>query len=73
MVDGAAEHEGRLEIYFQGQWGTVCDDNWDQFSDEAQRFQNADVACQELGYLGAAAVDVDVPDGVDPIWLDDRQ
>ena len=42
LVDGEVEHEGRLEMYYGGQWGTICDDLW--------TIEEADVACRQLGY-----------------------
>ena len=41
----AGSSTGRLEIYHNGLWGTVCRDFFSQ--------SDADVVCQQLGYEGA--------------------
>ncbi|MED6271675.1 Neurotrypsin, partial [Characodon lateralis] len=72
LVGGAGSHEGRLEIFFHGQWGTVCDDGWTE--------SNTQVVCRELGYrlgetLLSEGLDMNpVPRfglGSGPILLDD--
>ena len=57
---------GRLDVYYDGQWGTVCDDYFDRNA--------AMVVCRQLGFnpVGALAVyRARYGEGADPIWLDD--
>jgi deleted-in-malignant-brain-tumors protein 1 len=42
LAGGPNQQEGRVEIYFQDNWGTVCDDSFD---DNA-----ASVVCRMLGF-----------------------
>ena len=64
LVDGNSPYSGRVEIYRNGVWGTVCDDNWTDMI--------ARVVCQQLGFgSNSASVDFDVPAGTGPILMDD--
>jgi len=48
-VNGSSFAEGRVEIYFERSWATICSDEWDD--------DDASVICRQLGlsYTGQAA------------------
>lgn len=54
-----------MEVYLDGQWGTVCDDAWD--------IVDARIVCNQLGFSNAEEVSYDgtiqVADG--PIHIDE--
>lgn len=46
LMDGSSANEGRVEVYCNNQWGTICDDGFSQVE--------ADTVCRQLGYTAAA-------------------
>uniref|UniRef100_A0A8C5N8J3 Galectin-3-binding protein A-like n=1 Tax=Gouania willdenowi TaxID=441366 RepID=A0A8C5N8J3_GOUWI len=65
LVGTGISSAGRVEVYHDGKWGTVCDDNWDM--------TEAKVVCRQLKFPGARSVVVGKDYGPvsGPIWLDE--
>lgn len=65
LTNGTDRCSGRVEIFHDGQWGTVCDDKWGM--------QEVAVACREMncGTAIAAKYKAFFGRGHDQVWLDD--
>ena len=61
LVNGLSEHEGRVEVYYFGQWGTVSSYQWDLL--------DAIVVCRQLNYSTANTTKQYRCNSSTPVWL----
>ena len=64
LAGGSSYNEGRVEVNYNGEWGTVCDDGWDD--------TDAGVVCRQLGFgsSGTAIGSAGFGNGSGPILFD---
>ena len=63
LVNGSTNYEGRVEVYYNDEWGTVCDDGWD--------LNDAQVVCRQLGYGPAITINGFYGEDSGQVWLSD--
>ena len=66
LVGGETENVGRLEVYYDNKWGTICDDSFN--------WQDAHVLCKQMGFEKAIRLHyragLGQGDEDQPIWID---
>ena len=55
LIGGSSYREGRVEVFYNGAWGTVCDDDWDLI--------DAHAICRSMGFGDASEATTDASFG----------
>uniref|UniRef100_UPI00398EAB6B lysyl oxidase homolog 3B-like isoform X2 n=1 Tax=Pristiophorus japonicus TaxID=55135 RepID=UPI00398EAB6B len=60
-------NEGRVEVFYEGEWGTICDDDF--------KLENADVLCRMMGFTSATGWthSAKYGKGTGRVWLDNLE
>ena len=61
LIGGSSYSEGRVEVYYKGIWGTVCNDGWND--------THASLVCTQLGFGSSGSLAYFGP-GIGSIYLD---
>ena len=62
LVGGSSSNEGRVEVYYNGEWFSVCDDGWND--------TDTGVVCRELG-VGSSGRSAYFGSSGNPVLLSD--
>ena len=81
LVNGNTRCEGRVEVFYRGQWGTVCDDRWDivdanvssPINGVGKKFTPLQVVCLQVGCgpVVSAPQRARFGQGSGRIWMDE--
>ena len=61
LVGTNVHYNGRVEVYYNGEWGRVCGDGWDNV--------DVTVVCRQLGFGSSSYRTANFGQGTGPIWL----